>query len=326
MLASSPMLPPDLERTIFEIAALARPTFIPRLMRIAWRVKIWVEPLLYRSVFIPVPHLPESYNVKGFPRFTVDQLLWQASTKPPGFIQSAAKYMHLDHEFDYLEELETLLRICSGVHTLALLGDPCLDLKGLSPDLLPGLRRLSVDWVCLCGRQSALVAHPLLDNLTHLEILSLEWSSRTKNLFADLAVLPHLTHFALNNLPYYSIPSVDALRVGLRGNMQPSHVVLLFTSRVNYVPPNCSQRIFGSCVYNRIQLESFALDRVSGMDSGDDFWTLAESFIAARRAGRVDSECFHISLCRFYLPCPTRSTYIVPRSDDSWLFQVLEGP
>jgi hypothetical protein len=34
-------LPPELERTIFEIAALLEPTNIPTLMRIAWRVKHW---------------------------------------------------------------------------------------------------------------------------------------------------------------------------------------------------------------------------------------------------------------------------------------------
>ncbi|KAJ7718455.1 hypothetical protein B0H16DRAFT_423717 [Mycena metata] len=301
MQASSPMLPPELERIIFEIAALARPTFIPRLMRTARRVKIWVEPLLYRSVFIPVIYLPDSYNIKGFPRFTVDQLL----CKPPSFLQSTVKYMYLDREFDDLEELETLLRTCGGVHTLALFGAPRLRLQGLSSDLLPGLRRLSVDWASLFGHQSALVAHPLLHNLTHLEILSLEWSSRTQNLFADLAVLPHLTHFALNNLPYDYIQRFDALRIALRGNLQLSHVVLLSS---NMDELRAAELLAEDIRFMCTDFENRTSPWTFGIDSGDDFWTLAEVFIAARRAGKVD-----------------RSMYIVPRGDESWRTGAVPG-
>ncbi|KAJ7622098.1 hypothetical protein FB45DRAFT_121814 [Roridomyces roridus] len=42
-----PSLPPELERDLFELAAYTRPRSIPKLMLVAWRVKAWVEPLLY---------------------------------------------------------------------------------------------------------------------------------------------------------------------------------------------------------------------------------------------------------------------------------------
>ncbi|KAJ7662811.1 hypothetical protein DFH06DRAFT_1325161 [Mycena polygramma] len=59
---AAPNLPLDLERHIFELAALTRPVCIPKLMRVAWRVKHWVEPLLYRTLFIS--HNP----IAGIPR------------------------------------------------------------------------------------------------------------------------------------------------------------------------------------------------------------------------------------------------------------------
>ncbi|KAJ7741701.1 hypothetical protein B0H16DRAFT_1564897 [Mycena metata] len=88
---SSPVLPPELERIIFEMAALLRPTNIPNLMRTAWRVKNWVEPLLYRTVFIQ-PMLSTSYHIDEFPQLTLQGLRQQSATKPPGFFQSAAVF------------------------------------------------------------------------------------------------------------------------------------------------------------------------------------------------------------------------------------------
>ncbi|KAJ7890256.1 hypothetical protein B0H13DRAFT_2341092 [Mycena leptocephala] len=45
------------ERTIFRIATLPRPTSIPKLMLIAWRVKHRVEPLLYHALSVFTPDL-----------------------------------------------------------------------------------------------------------------------------------------------------------------------------------------------------------------------------------------------------------------------------
>ncbi|KAJ6550049.1 hypothetical protein B0H19DRAFT_1160293 [Mycena capillaripes] len=41
------ILPPELERLIFEIAALESPKSMPALILVARRVQIWIEPLLY---------------------------------------------------------------------------------------------------------------------------------------------------------------------------------------------------------------------------------------------------------------------------------------
>ncbi|KAF7317625.1 hypothetical protein MKEN_00849900 [Mycena kentingensis (nom. inval.)] len=49
---SDPHLPRELERAIFELAALRRPRSIPVLMLVAWRVKEWLDPVLFRSLDI----------------------------------------------------------------------------------------------------------------------------------------------------------------------------------------------------------------------------------------------------------------------------------
>jgi hypothetical protein len=41
MAPGSPTLPRELEREIFELCDLSRPTFIPKLMLVAQRVKEW---------------------------------------------------------------------------------------------------------------------------------------------------------------------------------------------------------------------------------------------------------------------------------------------
>jgi hypothetical protein len=44
----SPALPPELERLIFEIYALAHPRSIPKLMLVAQRVKEWCVEIFIR--------------------------------------------------------------------------------------------------------------------------------------------------------------------------------------------------------------------------------------------------------------------------------------
>ncbi|KAJ7131272.1 hypothetical protein C8R44DRAFT_871785 [Mycena epipterygia] len=83
----------ELERKIFELAALSRPKAIPTLMRVAWRVKLWVEPLLYwplkylRALVLlhtPPAHLSAELAIfSEDPRFVMMQLEyyeedWQA--------------------------------------------------------------------------------------------------------------------------------------------------------------------------------------------------------------------------------------------------------
>ncbi|KAJ7832485.1 hypothetical protein B0H13DRAFT_2370920 [Mycena leptocephala] len=72
-----PSLRLDLERQIFETAALSRPVSIPNMMRVAWRVK--VEPLLYRTLCFSAD------NIDGIPRCTLDTFFDIVHRKPAPF-------------------------------------------------------------------------------------------------------------------------------------------------------------------------------------------------------------------------------------------------
>ncbi|KAJ7478691.1 hypothetical protein B0H11DRAFT_1281445 [Mycena galericulata] len=48
----TPKLPPELERYIFELGALADRRGIPSLLRVAHRVHVWLEPLLYNALVL----------------------------------------------------------------------------------------------------------------------------------------------------------------------------------------------------------------------------------------------------------------------------------
>ncbi|KAJ7830725.1 hypothetical protein B0H14DRAFT_2593136 [Mycena olivaceomarginata] len=90
-----------LERTIFKVAALARPTTIPILMLVAGRVKYWVEPLLYRIIITAYPRRKRL----GFLLFDLHHLLASNCEQTSEFLNSV-KHHFLDSV--QLSHLETI--------------------------------------------------------------------------------------------------------------------------------------------------------------------------------------------------------------------------
>ncbi|KAJ7906692.1 hypothetical protein B0H13DRAFT_2662708 [Mycena leptocephala] len=111
-----PRLPPELERNVFEIAALSRPTSIPHLMLIAWRVKDWVEPLLYRVILLDSGAV--SKDMQGFPTLTPEILRRVIASRPPEFVQSVVKHLFL--WAPHRNNVDTILAACVGVKTCRL--------------------------------------------------------------------------------------------------------------------------------------------------------------------------------------------------------------
>ncbi|KAJ7088115.1 hypothetical protein C8R44DRAFT_819493 [Mycena epipterygia] len=83
-LYSVPAFPPELERQVFETYALLRPIGIPKLMLVAWSVKQWVEPFLYRTITF---ELHDSHMIAVLPAFTREYLSSALKSKPPSFFQ-----------------------------------------------------------------------------------------------------------------------------------------------------------------------------------------------------------------------------------------------
>ncbi|KAK7060052.1 hypothetical protein R3P38DRAFT_3524323 [Favolaschia claudopus] len=156
-----PLLPPELERAIFEEAALSCFRHIPTLMLTAWRVKHWVEPFLYRISSVG--------------------------------IAPAVRHFFWDLE---AQALKTTLIACTGITDLYIMGVVESDILSRL-DGLQDLRRLTMVMRTLLEPKSMRLGYQFYTRLTHLELLACEQDDSSE-IIANLDVLPNLTHIALN--------------------------------------------------------------------------------------------------------------------------------
>ncbi|KAJ7868505.1 hypothetical protein B0H13DRAFT_1573477, partial [Mycena leptocephala] len=183
-------LPPELERVVFEISALSRPIDIPNLMLIAWRVKEWVEPLLYRVILLSSSL--KSREISGFPVFTADILLRVIASKPPGFLQNAVRNMLLDYEAGRPSDVDAILTACNCVTNLFQ--------SSTNVRALQHLQRLAISWD-EAFLDYSVVDNPssFLNNLTHLELRDGDWYRESvDHVCAQVALIPSLTHISFN--------------------------------------------------------------------------------------------------------------------------------
>ncbi|KAJ6452047.1 hypothetical protein C8R45DRAFT_1041252 [Mycena sanguinolenta] len=126
--AVSPPLPPELERSIFEAAALSWPRCIPRLMLVAWRVKSWVQPLLYRTIAVH-PNDSGSNSESSLDLslaaalmypfvLPAETLLSLINFRQPWFFRDSVRNLLLAH--DIAAEEASILAACSGIENLLL--------------------------------------------------------------------------------------------------------------------------------------------------------------------------------------------------------------
>ncbi|KAJ7633578.1 hypothetical protein DFH06DRAFT_1222301 [Mycena polygramma] len=103
-----PLLPVELEREIFEWAALLHPRSIPTFLRVARRFQIWLEPLLYRVICVDIPRLTyRDLFTPGIP-----SLLNAIKSKPAGLF-GAVRHLFLCNVS--LEDGIAVLQACPGL-------------------------------------------------------------------------------------------------------------------------------------------------------------------------------------------------------------------
>ncbi|KAJ7607283.1 hypothetical protein DFH06DRAFT_1018613, partial [Mycena polygramma] len=173
-----------LKRAVFETAALMHNGEIPTLLRVARRVLIWIEPLLYRVL-----------RVSNLKASRVHALLKAIESKPADFFHKCVH--HLSLEYITMANALRILGVCTGVLDLALAGHLA------SPDILPvlapmPLQRVSTYLGVLFGGANNL-AHPTFTCVTHLNAMDLDDDGET-GILAPLPALPALTHLALGRV------------------------------------------------------------------------------------------------------------------------------
>ncbi|KAJ6581849.1 hypothetical protein B0H19DRAFT_1252013 [Mycena capillaripes] len=170
---SDSRLPVELERKIFEIAAYCDPIVVLDLILVAWRVKLWVEPLFYRVIFLDASGSP---IFEGLPRFTVAPLLRLIDEKRKEILANARHLIIQDPPHvhgvspSHLRRLNAIMRACTGVTHLFLHSNKKLELHELDALAgMPALRVLGVHISKLFKRASVNLTHPVFRNITHLE-------------------------------------------------------------------------------------------------------------------------------------------------------------
>ncbi|KAJ7098935.1 hypothetical protein C8R44DRAFT_947620 [Mycena epipterygia] len=281
MPTSDPILPPELEHFIFQIAALSdfndgldsavdSPSFPIRL-----------EPLLYRIVIFQNP-LP------GMRRFTSDDFHPHPRGKSPSFFSEHVRHLCIGPSEVSGLEIDAVLSSCSGVHNLFLIANKddeflnCNLLALLAP--MP-LRRLCIDLQLLFNSTVINFSHTTFTNITHLDVLDYSDS----NDWTGIALLPCLTHLAFGDED--GGPTVFQRILTDCASLQVS-VLLCTLSLAEFRVLDTDMRfvVLGPPLLSREGRQRGALGR-------GDYWATAEALIAKRRAGSVNpcagSGCFN---------------------------------
>ncbi|KAJ7718446.1 hypothetical protein B0H16DRAFT_1475584 [Mycena metata] len=283
--SQDPRLPPELERLTFEMAASTLGSIF-YLILVASRVKEWVEPLLYR-VIASGNHAP------GRPIAPLAAVVATFGSKPFAFWSTNVKSFFLYHDpaTDHLND-DALLRIiaaCTGLVRLR-----AHYARPHRPNFRPlsvlgnfhALRYLTTEITTLFGDATTIdFTHPVFRNLTHLELIDALSSFDTAHqICTGLTDIPNLTHIAfMTEMLGKALQPLLHLFTHLRA------IVALGTRDEDLFTELTTEDRF---VW--IGQHDFANDWLSGADTGEDHWTLADEFIAARRAGKVDRSRFYI--------------------------------
>ncbi|KAK6988678.1 hypothetical protein R3P38DRAFT_276267 [Favolaschia claudopus] len=291
-ICATPKLPIDLERVVFELAAHNARGEIPRYMRVAWRVKQWLEPVLYQFLFVAVynPNTLPDGPVGELRRIRIEAMLSLISTKPPSFLRSI-KRLILNVAIEQHAKIFDLLVLsaCSHVTDLYLMSGR----RQLSPAYLPRLcelrhlRRLTVAAGLLFYPNPVDYGSPLFRNITHLELLQ-NYKPIIFRIGQDLAQAPSLTHIA-----FASTADVPVLHAAVRVIERLKCILFRAdgSTRLAAIQPLSPDDRLVCMAYHY----SLVLPWYYGAVNGEDDWAVADKFIAAKRDGKIDASHYLIS-------------------------------
>ncbi|KDR67513.1 hypothetical protein GALMADRAFT_258131 [Galerina marginata CBS 339.88] len=190
------VLPYDLERDIFELAARAFPGHAVKLCTISRYVQEWMERIIYETVVLDLP------------LFTTKLFLRTFYSRPTNFFARNVKRLYMTNFLAFPEARE-IVAACAGLTDLVCWADPISKSQGNFVDLLSPacIRHLSVKIDALWGISTSqshfkrqFTPH-LFPNLSHLEIVNPPGSySATQVDWDGLRALPKLTHLAVGDL------------------------------------------------------------------------------------------------------------------------------
>ncbi|KAF7305415.1 DUF2470 domain-containing protein [Mycena chlorophos] len=279
MSSADPCFPLELEQLIFEMAAEDR-TDLVRLLTVAKRVNIWLEPILYSIL-----RLIRESNCQAF--------LHAAASKPPSFLVNNIRRLLLVPR----EELFPALRMCTKTTHVLLMAAADHNTPAGESELLDILGGMDIR--CAALRLTSLVPsgnlselrgrHPAFLNLSHLEVLDNLRSIR-HSVIPFISNLPSLTHLAFHD------------------SMQPDDVQAILTSCQRL---KCLVVLSGSNGYSRdlsstmgaallekderlVYTTFLRWDECLEQGTRPTYWDVADAFIEDKRNGRVADDVLYV--------------------------------
>ncbi|KAK6987681.1 tyrosinase central domain-containing protein [Favolaschia claudopus] len=183
-MAGAPVFPPEIEREVFECAALSLCGTIPNLLLVAHRVHQWIEPILYRIVRINTSNID-----------MVHSLFTAMSSKPPQFFQNSVRHLSIEQTYPTTTAARNeLLSLCTGLTTFG-----CSN-SLVNSSLLPILAQLRVEKLSICLTELFYPnpvdpTHSVFCALTHLDLFVGHGEEST---LPDVSLFPSLTHLCVD--------------------------------------------------------------------------------------------------------------------------------
>ncbi|KAJ7176743.1 hypothetical protein C8R46DRAFT_43675 [Mycena filopes] len=264
-------LPVELEREIFETAALSHRETIPTLLRVARRVHVWIEPLLYTAI-----------GLCNSSKFEAIQRIMR--TKPPTFLRNSVRHLFINNTGDMGSVGYDLLQLCPKIESFAILGSysPTTLLPILQE--ISGVRRWCGDLEGMFGSAAAVdLGLPFFRNVTHMDLFN-SCVDQHVWIMPALAALPALTHLGLTDsdvafkflrLVLEELPRLQVLAVTLEDN-DP-------WEGIPFSAPVSDPRFV--VVVNGDYWVNWEIGALGGID----FWAAADLFVARKRKGEIDA-------------------------------------
>ncbi|KAJ6534457.1 hypothetical protein DFH09DRAFT_1369819 [Mycena vulgaris] len=271
----TPTLPPELERAIFEICALSHPPSTATLMLVAWRVNLWVEPLLYRTLALSQYVMK---IVQGHHTLENETIIRLLSSRPTSFFENSVRNLLMRDMKEDLEE--AILRACSKIQNFWIVSDCTGDHYPLIGNL--PLKRLHCSIEDLFFSTQPDFTLPLFSQITHLELIDYPEVIDVK-MWSGIAFIPNLTHL------YFSSIGFIRLWFSLLDTCKSLRVLVWLSPNGEFVADDQDgEALARDTRFVVMRCGEYVKDWQTGAYTGSDYWTRAEDFIAKRRSGEID--------------------------------------
>ncbi|KAF7329345.1 hypothetical protein MKEN_00195700 [Mycena kentingensis (nom. inval.)] len=323
-----PILPPELELLIFDLAAHQWIPSIPGLLLVAKRVREWVEPILYRTLDFT------ETDMEGLPSCSL-RVIQEISSceRRAALLRHSAKNIIAPSMSG--TDVQQLLRACPSVENLYLIwgnqlrgclllpqpervtagqsGITVEDTSALvsqapaSPPApaYPPLRHIYCELDSLFDvLRTDFATHPAFTHLTHLELFGdpfedvLGSELTLAEGYARILGIPRLTHLAVNDCPPFDIciqmlspapAAADGKQCSGASSKLEVFIVIMHGSNTPLPDVRALQE---EPRFVMMEVKEYIRDWQRGRIGEDDYWMRAERWVARRRNGDLARDRF----------------------------------